>query len=81
MHDRDDPTADAARESARDEDLHATTDSIRQRLKRLDAVETEKASLPANDPRVDDLAEAAISEADRIAAETRAERELAEDAN
>ena len=79
MSDHDDLTPRSARDSERTEDLRATTDSIRQRLKRLLAIETEKRSLPAHDPRLDQLSNAAVEEADRIAWETRAERQLADD--
>jgi hypothetical protein len=80
MNDHDEPAPGSARDSERSEDLRATTDSIRQRLKRLLAIETEKRALRAEDPRVDELSDAAVVEADRIARETRAERQLADDA-
>lgn len=64
---------------ARVDDLRATGDSIRRRLRRLDAIETEKGELPADDARVDQLSDEAVEEADRIAAETRAERALSDE--
>ena len=79
MNEHHESTDDHARDAERREDLRATGDSIRQRLTRLLSIEGEKASLPADDPRVDELSEAAVVEADRIAEETRVERELAED--
>ena len=79
MNDHDDATDERAGDAEREEDLRATGDSILQRLTRLQSIEGEKRSLPAGDPRVDQLSQAAIEEADRIAEETRVERALAED--
>ena len=79
MNDHQDSTDDRASDAERREDLRATGDSIVQRLTRLQSIEGEKRSLPADDPRVDQLSQAAVDEADRIAEETRLERELAED--
>ena len=58
------------------EDLRATTDAIRVDASRLADLEAEKATLHPTDPRVDRLAEEAVDLGDRIARETRVEREL-----
>ena len=58
------------------EDLRATTDAVRDDVSRLAALEAEKAELPPTDPRVDRLADEAVRLGDRIASETRAQREL-----
>jgi hypothetical protein len=60
------------------EDLRSTGDSIRTELRRLQEIESEKATLPAADPKVDELSSAAVEAADRIARETRVERELSD---
>jgi hypothetical protein len=60
------------------EDLRSTGDSIRTDLRRLQEIEAEKATLPAADPKVDELSEAAVEAADRIARETRVERDLSD---
>jgi hypothetical protein len=64
---------------ARAEDLHATSDAIQEDLKALLAMEARKNALPPSDPRVDDLSDAAVAAADRIARETRAERALSDE--
>jgi hypothetical protein len=80
MTDQDPPTRDDpdARESAR-EDLRSTSDSIRQRAKRLIEIETRKRELPPDDPRVDELSDQAVEESGRLARETRAERQLSDE--
>ena len=60
----------------REQDFRATTDAIRQDLERLTDIEAEKQLLPAADPRIDELSDAAVAAADRVARETRAERQL-----
>ncbi len=77
MTDQDD-RAPAGRDP-RAEDLHATSDAIQEDLKALLAMEARKNALPAADPRVDDLSDAAVAAADRIAREVRAERELSDE--
>ncbi len=77
MTDRNDqPPADR---DPRAEDLHATSDAIQEDLKALLAMEARKEALPAADPRVDKLSDAAVAAADRIAREARAERELSDE--
>jgi hypothetical protein len=73
---KDQPSADR---TARAEDLHATVDAIQQDVRTLLEIEGTKRSLPAADPRVDELSEAAVATADRIARETRAERQLSDE--
>jgi predicted membrane chloride channel (bestrophin family) len=58
------------------EDLKATADAIRTDLRRLDAVETTKASLDADDTRLNGLADEAVELSDRIGREARVERQL-----
>jgi acyl-CoA reductase-like NAD-dependent aldehyde dehydrogenase len=64
------------RRAEREQDLRATTDAIRQDADRLAAIETEKQGLAPEDPRLDELSDAAVAAADRINHETRAERQL-----
>jgi hypothetical protein len=61
------------------QDLHATEDSIRSDLRRLTAVEAEKQSLAADDPKVDALSDDAVRLAERILKQTRAEQQLGEE--
>jgi hypothetical protein len=72
------PDARPARRSRaeREQDLRATTDAIRQDLERLTEIEAEKQRLSAADPRIDELSDAAVAAADRVAQEARAERQL-----
>ena len=67
-----------ARETV-EEDLRSTSDSIRRRAARLADLEARKRDLPPDDPRVEELSDAAVDEAERIARETRLERELSSD--
>lgn len=60
----------------REQDFRATTDAIRQDLERLTEIEAEKQRLSAVDPRIDELSDAAVAAADRVAQEARAERQL-----
>jgi len=72
MNDHDESPED----SATAEDLQATADSIRTDIGRLAALEDEKLALDPEDPRVDTASDEAVRLADRIARETRAERQL-----
>ncbi|HUQ77485.1 MAG TPA: hypothetical protein VM427_01265 [Patescibacteria group bacterium] len=72
MNDEHDPTA----EGAAKQDLKATADSIRIDIGRLAALEDQKMALDPEDPRVDAVSDEAVHLADRIARETRAERQL-----
>jgi hypothetical protein len=62
--------------SDREQDLRATTDAIRADVDRLTDIETAKQDLDPEDPRIDELSDVAVSVADRIAREARAERQL-----
>jgi hypothetical protein len=77
MTDRNDPRS--TDRDPRAEDLRATTDAIQEDLKELLAIESRKNALAAADPRVDELSDAAVTVADRIARKTRAERELSDE--
>jgi hypothetical protein len=66
-------------EAAAEEDLRSTGDSIEADLRRLATVEADKRTLDAEDPLIDRLSEEAVRLADRIAHETRAERQLSEE--
>ena len=71
--------SEAARSPERTEteqDLRATADSIRADVGRLAALEDEKIDLSPEDPRVDRISDEAVTLADRIARETRVERQL-----
>jgi hypothetical protein len=70
---------DGTSRSATEQDLKATADAIRADVERLKDIETRKEQLPPDDPRVDELSHAAVSIADRLSQETRAERELSEE--
>jgi hypothetical protein len=59
-----------------EQDLRATADSIRADVGRLAALEDEKIDLSPEDPRVDRISDEAVTLADRIARETRVERQL-----
>lgn len=67
---------EAAAESAAEQDLRATADSIKTDIGRLAVIEDEKLALDPQDPRVDRASDEAVRLADRIARETRAERQL-----
>lgn len=66
----------SAAERAAEQDLKATAESIRADIGRLAVLEDEKLALDPQDPRVDAASDEAVSLADRIARETRAERQL-----
>ena len=72
MNDHD----ESAPESATEQDLKATAESIRIDIGRLAALEDVKLALDPEDPRVDTVSDEAVRLADRIARETRAERQL-----
>ena len=59
-----------------EQDLRSTSDEIRADVDRLTDIEAEKQQLDPEDPRIDELSEVAVSVADRIAREARAERQL-----
>jgi len=64
---------------AKEQDLHATEDSIRSDLARLSALEMTKTALDPADPELDRLSDEAVTIADGLARKTRAERELGQD--
>jgi hypothetical protein len=64
---------------AKEQDLHATEDSIRSDLDRLSTLEAAKTGLDPADPEVDRLSDEAVKLADGLASKTRAERELGEE--
>jgi hypothetical protein len=69
----DQPSADRA---DAEQDLKATAESIREDLDRLAAIEQEKGALDPSDPQVDVASDESVRLADRIARETRAERQI-----
>ena len=71
------PPSPAEQDAA--EDLRATGDSIRSDIQRLAGVEEVKRGLDANDPEVDRLSDEAVGLANRIARQTRAERQLSDE--
>jgi hypothetical protein len=75
-HDRRNPQPVRRPRAEREQDLRATSDAIREDIERLTELEAEKQQLTPEDPRVDDLSDAAVAAAERIARETRAERQL-----
>jgi len=64
--------------STREQDLQATTESIRSDAERLAEIEREKGEMEAADPQVDRLSSEAVKLSDGIAHKTRAERDLSE---
>ena len=66
-------------QDAATEDLRATGDSIRSDIQRLAGVEEVKRALDADDPEVDRLSDEAVGLANRIARQTRAERQLSDE--
>jgi hypothetical protein len=68
-----------ADQSAAQEDLKATGDSIRADVRRLSSVEEVKRHLDADDPQVDRLSDEAVDLATRIERQTKAERQLSEE--
>jgi hypothetical protein len=77
-NDRPTPPGDDDR-PAKEEDLHATEDSIRVDLDRLTTVEAAKSALDPADPEVDRLSDEAVELADVIGRKTRAERQLGQE--
>ena len=78
MTDRREPRdEDEQREMA--QDLRATNDSVRNDAERLARLEAEKASMRPDDPALDRASEEAVRLGERIAHETRAERQLGSD--
>jgi hypothetical protein len=63
-----------------DDDLRATTETIAAEAERLTAVEQEKATLEADDPRMTDLSAEAERLAQRIVPLTAAETDLVAEA-
>jgi hypothetical protein len=63
----------------RDDDLKATAEDIAADAGRLEAIETQKAELDADDPRMVELAAESEQLARRIVPKTVAERELADE--
>ena len=74
MTDRHDPDAEQQRELT--QDLRATNDSVQSDAQRLVDLEAEKATMKADDPALDRASEEAVRLGERIARETRAERQL-----
>jgi hypothetical protein len=74
----DGPIDDNA-ESAKDQDLRATAESIRADSGELARIEDEKLGLEPEDPRVGGLSTRAVELAEQIAVKTRAELQLAEE--
>ena len=64
---------------AKEQDLHATEDSIRADLARLSTIEASKSALDPTDPEVDRLSDEAVDLADDIGRKARAERQLGQD--
>jgi hypothetical protein len=73
------PPPSPADQEAATEDLRATGDSIRSDIRRLASVEEVKRGLDAGDPEVDRLSDEAVGLANRIARQTRAERQLSDE--
>jgi hypothetical protein len=69
----DDSPADRAEA---EQDLRATAESIRQDVDELAAIEEEKTTLDPSDPQVDVASDESVRLANRLARETRAERQL-----
>jgi hypothetical protein len=60
-----------------EQDLRATSDSIRADARRLELIEDEKTRLAPEDGETDRLSAEAVEVADRIARQARAERQIA----
>ena len=63
----------------KEQDLHATEDSIRADLFRLATVEAKKTALDPTDPELDRLSDEAVKLAEGLARKARAERQLGEE--
>jgi hypothetical protein len=74
MTDPHDPGGDEDRELT--QDLRATNDAVQSDADQLAELEAEKAAMTADDPALDRASEEAVRLGDRIARETRAERQL-----
>jgi hypothetical protein len=80
MSKHDDPGSPRSlRQRAAEQDLRATVDAVRHDAQRLAELEDEKAALAPDDPAVDRLSDEAVRVGERIAHETRAERQLGKD--
>jgi hypothetical protein len=75
MTDRHEPK-DEDRQRAMAQDLRATNASVRSDAERLGQLEAEKATMKRDDPALDRASEEAVRLGERIARETRAERQL-----
>ena len=62
-----------------EQDLRATSDSIRADARRLEAIEAQKADLAAEDPDADRLSAEAVELAERIELQAKAEQQIARD--
>jgi hypothetical protein len=65
----------------RDEDLRATAEAIIADAERLKSIESVKATLNADDPRAEELAEESSRVAERITVEVQAQEELLREAS
>ncbi len=75
--DRDDPGAEGQHELT--QDLRATNDAVQSDAQQLADLEAEKMTMKADDPALDRASEEAVRLGDRIARETRAERQLGDE--
>jgi regulator of protease activity HflC (stomatin/prohibitin superfamily) len=62
-----------------EQDLRATSDSIRADARRLDAIEAQKGELSPGDPEADHLSADALELAERIEHQAKAERQITRD--
>jgi hypothetical protein len=62
-----------------EQDLRATSDSIRSDARRLDAIEAQKGGLAPEDPDADRLSAEAVEVAERIERQAKAERQIVRD--
>ena len=62
-----------------EQDLRATSDSIRADARRLEAVEAQKEGLEPEDPETDRLSSEAVELAERITHQAKAERQIVRD--
>ena len=77
MTDRDDPGGEGQRELT--QDLRATNDAVQSDAQQLAELEAEKMTMKAEDPALDRASEEAARLGERIARETRAERQLGDE--
>jgi hypothetical protein len=73
------PTPHDENHIEKEQDLHATEDSIRADLERLSLVESAKKEFDPKDPEVDSLSTEAVDLADGISRKTRAEQQLGQE--